>query len=332
MGVGAGSVTPHLAYSSPDTLIMVMSMQPFNESPFLLAGCDMDLHHRRAVKQRNSLLLVALLALFMTGCSSTKMAYRYADWGIVWWVEDYITLTDRQKQRLNADIDQLRQWHCSAELPRYQDWLGQLQADVAGGTPSRSVVVQHQERLFGFFPSLLERATPVAANLLVSLSDQQVEELAENMERSQRDLEEEFLADSQSATAAARAERTSERVERWLGRLNAEQREIVEDWSENRGAQTEIWLQGRRNWQQALLALLEEREQPDFRERLRQLIVNSEKARGDAYEAMMAESRVAMAGLMHDLLRAGEPATLAHLQDRATELKNDFAVLECEPA
>ncbi|MEC7377044.1 MAG: DUF3549 domain-containing protein, partial [Pseudomonadota bacterium] len=81
-----------------------------------------------------------------------------------------------------------------------------------------------------------------------------------------------------------------------------------------------------------LLTLLDERNQPDFRERLRQLIVHSEQARGQAYQAMMAESRVAMAGLMHDLIRAGDTTTLAHLQDRATELKNDFAVLECEPA
>ncbi len=292
----------------------------------------MDFHNDQRSHHARICLLLILVAALAAGCSSTKLAYRYADWGIVWWVEDYISLTEQQKQRLDDDLENLRQWHCSAELPRYQDWLGELQADVAAGVPSRSDVTRHQEQLFGFFPPLLERATPVAANLLASLSDEQVRELAENMERGQREREEEYLADTRAATAEARAERTTERVERWLGSLNAEQRQIVEEWSENRGAQTEIWLEGRRNWQQALLALLEERDQPDFRERLRQLIVNSEQARGEAYEAMMAESRVAMASLMHDLIRAGNTATLAHLQDRTTELKSDFAVLECEPA
>ncbi|WP_375192970.1 DUF6279 family lipoprotein [Marinobacter sp.] len=292
----------------------------------------MDFHNHQRSLHTRICLLFSFVAVLTTGCSSTKLAYRYADWGIVWWVEDYISLTDQQRQRLNADLENLRQWHCSAELPRYQDWLGELQTDVAEGVPSRSAVVRHQERLFGFVAPTLERTTPVAANLLESLSDEQVRELARNMERGQREREEEYLADTRSATAEARADRTTERVERWLGTLNAEQRQIVEDWSENRGAQTEIWLEGRRNWQQALLTLLEERNQPDFRERLRQLIVNSEQARGQAYQAMMAESRAAMAGLIHDLIRAGDTTTLAHLQDRATELKNDFAVLECEPA
>lgn len=292
----------------------------------------MDFHNDQRSRHARTCLLLVLVVGLAAGCSSTKLAYRYADWGIVWWVEDYISLTEQQKQRLNDDLETLRQWHCSAELPRYQDWLDELQADIDDGVPSRSAIAGHQQQLFGFFPPLLERATPVAANLLESLSDEQVRQLAENMERGQREREEEYLADTHSATAEARAERTTERVERWLGSLNAEQRQIVEDWSEDRGAQTEIWLEGRRNWQQALLTLLEEREQRDFRERLRQLIVNYEQARGQAYQAMMAESRVAMAGLMHDLLRAGDTTTLAHLQDRAGELKNDFAVLACEPA
>jgi hypothetical protein len=152
------------------------------------------------------------------------------------------------------------------------------------------------------------------------------------MAQSQREMEEEFLADSPEATAEARADRTAERVERWLGELNSEQRNIVRQWSANRGAQTEIWLQGRRNWQVALLEILEGRDEPTFEAELEYLILNSEEVRGEAYKAMMAESRVAMASLMHDLILAGDNTTLAHLQNRAVELNNDFEALTCSPA
>lgn len=276
--------------------------------------------------------LVLLLVITLVGCSSTKLAYRYADWGIVWWVEDYVSLTADQKLQLNNDIEQLRQWHCSAELPRYQAWLDELESDVSDAPPDQTTVNYHQQQLFSFFPSLLEQATPVAMNLLSSLNDEQVEELAKNMAQSQQEMEEEFLADSPEATAEARAERTAERVERWLGELNREQRDIVRQWSANRGGQTEIWLQGRRNWQLALLAALEKRNQPTFEAELKYLILNSESVRGNAYKAMMADSRAAMSSLMHDLIIAGDSATLAHLQDRAAELKSDFEVLSCSPA
>ncbi len=282
-----------------------------------------------ALKQRT--LLALLVVVLVAGCSSTKLAYRYADWGIVWWVEDYITLTGDQKQQLNRDIETLRQWHCSAELPRYRVWLDELEADVAEGPPSETTVAYHQEQVFDFFPSLLEKATPVAVNLLSSLSDEQVRELATNMEESQQDMEQEFLADSPQATAEARAERTAERVERWLGDLSEDQHNIVHDWSASRGSQTEIWLQGRRNWQLALLDVLENRSEPTFPQQLEALILNSEEVRGEAYQAMMRESRVAMADLMHKLIQAGDRTTLTHLQGRAEELNSDFKTLSCAP-
>ncbi|MGM0769188.1 MAG: DUF6279 family lipoprotein [Pseudomonadota bacterium] len=277
------------------------------------------------------LLPALLLVLLVTGCSSTKLAYRYADWGIVWWVEDYVALTGDQKQQLNRDIEALRQWHCSAELPRYRAWLDELEADVSEGPPSETTVAYHQDQVFEFFPSLLEQATPVAVNLLSSLSDEQVRELATNMAESQQDMEQEFLADSPQATAEARAERTAERVERWLGDLNEVQQNIVQDWSASRGSQTEIWLQGRRNWQLALLDVLEDRAEPTFPRQLEALILNSEEVRGEAYQAMMRESRVAMADLMHELIQAGDHTTLAHLQGRAEELNSDFKTLSCAP-
>ena len=49
-----------------------------------------------------ALLAVALLAL--AACSSTKLAYRYADWGIVWWVDDYIPMTGEQQAQLEQEI------------------------------------------------------------------------------------------------------------------------------------------------------------------------------------------------------------------------------------
>jgi len=292
----------------------------------------MDTGHESEISFAKPFVLILVLAFGLVGCSSTKLAYRYADWGIVWWVEDYVSLTADQKQQLNSDIEQLRQWHCSAELPRYQAWLDELESDVSNNPPDQATVEYHQQQLFSFFPSLLERATPVATNLLSSLSDEQVQELADNMAQSQREMEEEFLADSPEATAEARAERTAERVERWLGELNSKQRDIVRQWSANRGAQTEIWLQGRKNWQLALLEILEGRDEPTFEAELEYLILNSEEVRGEAYKAMMAESRAAMASLMHDLILAGDNTTLANLQNRAVELNNDFGALTCSPA
>lgn len=274
-----------------------------------------------------SIALIGLLVL--TGCSSTKLAYRYADWGIVWWVDDYIPMTSEQESRLERDIRDLRQWHCGTELPRYSQWLTRLKSDVRGGDLDESTVAWHQEKLFSFFPPLMDRSKPAATRLLASLSDEQVRKLAANMEDSQKEMEEEFLADDPEKTRAARAERTIERVERWLGPLNDRQRETVSTWSEARGEQTQVWLEGRRNWQQALLDALEERDSASFADRISYLIDNNEEVRGERYQQMMSESRPAMAQLMTELLQQADQRHLDHLVDRAEKLAGDFDTLTC---
>ncbi len=276
-----------------------------------------------------SLFIVLFSLLLLAGCSSTKLAYRYADRGIVWWVDDYIPMTSEQETRLEQDIRDLRQWHCSTELPRYSQWLTRLKSDVRGGDLDESTVAWHQEQLFSFFPPLMDRAKPAVTRLLASLSDEQVRQLAANMEDSQNEMEAEFLADDPEQTRKAWAERTSERVERWLGPLNERQRENVSNWSEARGEQTQIWLEGRRNWQQALLDALEERDSDSFADRISYLIDNNEEVRGQKYQQMMSESRPAMAQLMTELLQQADQRHLDHLVERAAELEGDFDTLAC---
>ncbi|MBP53907.1 MAG: DUF3549 domain-containing protein, partial [Marinobacter sp.] len=162
-----------------------------------------------------------------------------------------------------------------------------------------------------------------------SLSDQQVQQLASNMEESQKELEDEFLADDPEQTREARAKRTMERVERWLGALNGRQRGTVNAWSEDRGKQTEIWLEGRRNWQQALIDALETRNSDGFSEQVRYLMNNYEEVRGKRYQRMMSDSRTAMAGLMADLLQQADQRHLDHLLEQAESMRGDFDTLAC---
>ncbi|WP_100639968.1 DUF6279 family lipoprotein [Marinobacter salexigens] len=284
--------------------------------------------HSKVRSVRTAALLLVLI-LVVTGCSSTRLAYRYADWGIVWWVEDFITLTTAQKQQLNADIDELRQWHCSTELPRYQAWLHDLRSELATGKPGPADIRRHQDQLLTLLPPLMRQITPGAVRLLSSLNDEQVRELAENMAENHREMEEEFLAGDAETIAQARAERTEERAERWLGSLNATQKSLINDWSESRKGQTEIWLAGRRNWQKALLNALENRNEPGFGATVTELINNPEAGRGDAYAKRMDDSMAAMSSLIQQLLQAGEASHLDHLASKVSELRGDFKALTC---
>ncbi len=267
--------------------------------------------------------------LVIASCSSTKFAYRNADHGIVWWVDDYISLTDEQEHQLKQDILALLDWHCRIELPRYSQWLAELQQDIGSGNLQKARVSYHQEQLLSFSPPLADRAKPAAKHLLSSLSDEQVRELADNMAASQAELEREFLSENPEQNRLARTERTKRRIERWLGSLNEPQNRILEHWSNNRGRHTEIWLKGRRTWQRNLLEALEQRKEAGFNRAIDYLIDKNDELRGPEYQQMKADNLASIIDLMTDLLEEADQQQLKFLLDKAATLRGDFNSLAC---
>lgn len=275
-------------------------------------------------------LLLPTLAILLTACSSTRTAYRYADWGIVWWVEDYINLSDAQKRQLNQSIDEYRQWHCRVELPRYIDWLTQFEADIADQPPSRETVAIRQAELLHALDRLLTEVTPMATTLLASLSDEQVAGLARTMVANHAAKEQEYLNPDPAQERQAREERSLERAEDWLGPLNDTQKDTITRWNSARTDQTRIWLDGRARWQQALLEALDDRKQASFGPQMATLIQNSAEVRGRAYQAMLNDSRPALTNLVSDLLSQADERQRANLQNELGDLRRDFDALSCQ--
>ncbi|MCG8518196.1 MAG: DUF6279 family lipoprotein [Pseudomonadales bacterium] len=284
---------------------------------------------RPSAFRRLAVYLLITCAVITSGCSSNRLAYRYADWAVVWWVEDYLTLNEDQSQQLQKDLDRLVSWHCQVELPRYAQWLRRLEQDLQPEVADRTVLQRHQQQLTAFLPPLLERLGDPASRLLASLSETQVEELAANMESRHRELQSEYLLASPEQTGQARAERIQERAERWLGSLNRQQQDIVAQWAINRGAQTRIWLDGRRKWQEAFLASLASRHSAGFTDRLGHLIEHSEEARGARYRAMTSDSRSALVDLNYRLLLNADQRHWQHLRAEVAGLREDVEALAC---
>lgn len=270
------------------------------------------------------------LALAIVGCSSATLAYRYADWATVWWVEDYVSLSDAQEQALEQGVRDFRQWHCSQELPRYERWLNTVIADANSAMLTDPARLEfHQEQLLALLPALIEKATPVMVALLQTLSDEQVRELAANMADRQQELEQDLLKRSPEATASARAERTAERLQSWLGDFSDDQYFRIQRWSAAQAGQTDIWLESRQRWQQAFLETLQQRQQAEFASVIGDLLQNPEQARGLNYQQTIEQSKNAMAKLLSDLLTMGGEPTLANVKAKAGELKKDVDALTC---
>lgn len=293
---------------------------------------------------RPHLLLVLCSCLLLSACSSTKLAYNNADWLIAWKVQNYIPLNRVQESDLKAALDGHLQWHCQTQLPEYVDWLKALTDTVADRDFRRERLAEHFNELVTFLMRLGSEATPTATRILASLDEEQIDALFENLEEKNQELREEYLEPPLPEQITKRADRLEERLDRWFGRLNPEQRDAIEHWAQQRSDQNRVWLEGRDHWQEGLKQALDLRQEPVFEDYVERLLtgfdfeesLNSRDGVPDflhkppEFRATMATSRIQGIDLAQRLLAVSSEQQLLHLRDELLSLRDQFESLSCD--
>ena len=279
-----------------------------------------------------TLLLLLCLSLLISACSRAGLAYRNLDWLVPWRLNDYLNLDSQQQAWLKPRLQTHLQWHCSAELPRYIDWLQTTESILAQPQPDSAQLLEQ----FAQFDAALNRIgveiTPTAIELLQGLSEQQVRELYAAMDEDNLEDRQDFLDPPLATQISERQTRMQERLRPWLGRLNAAQTEHIATWANSLGEQNRLWLENRQLWQAELRKVVAERDSADFAERVTRLLQQRESFYSDEYRASYGRSRQALATLFSQLLSNSDEAQRERLSHRLRDLRRDLAEQQCDAA
>ncbi|MCZ4324055.1 DUF6279 family lipoprotein [Pseudomonas anguilliseptica] len=276
-----------------------------------------------------TLLLLLCLSLLISACSRAGLAYRNLDWLLPWRLNDYLNLDSQQQAWLKPRLQTHLQWHCSAELPRYIDWLHTTESILAQPQPDSAQLLEQ----FAQFDAALKRIgieiTPTAIELLQGLSEQQVSELYAALDEDNLEDRQDFLDPPLTTQISERQTRMQERLRPWLGRLNKAQTEHIADWANSLGEQNRLWLENRQLWQAELRKVVAERDSADFAERLTSLLQQRERFYSDEYRASYGRSRQALATLFSQLLSSSDKTQRERLSHRLHDLRRDLAEQQC---
>lgn len=279
-----------------------------------------------------TLLLLLCLSLLISACSRAGLAYRNLDWLVPWRLNDYLNLDSQQQAWLKPRLQTHLQWHCSAELPRYIEWLQTTESILAQPQPDSAQLLEQ----FAQFDAALKRIgveiTPTAIELLQGLSEQQVRELYAAMDEDNLEDRQDFLDPPLATQISERQTRMQERLRPWLGRLNAAQTEHIATWANSLGEQNRLWLENRQLWQAELRKVVAERDSADFAERVTRLLQQRESFYSDEYRASYGRSRQALATLFSQLLSNSDEAQRERLSHRLRDLRRDLAEQQCGAA
>jgi hypothetical protein len=249
---------------------------------------------------RTAIATVALLAILLGGCVA-GIVYNRLDWAAVWYVDGFVTLDESQKRQLRELVQQTLDWHRRTQLSRYRRLLNDLEREISRPlTPAD--VNRRFEQITGLMDDLAGHIVPEAAPLLLTLDADQLRELERNLAEHNEELWEEYAGSTPEVRRQRRTRTTLRALQRFTGRLNGAQRELVETQLASLQDVSEQWIERRVHWQERFMALLRGRpEQEQFVVALRKLVLDPNQFDSPEYRARVESNRDAVMRMLSDL-------------------------------
>ncbi|KHA59382.1 hypothetical protein NL53_16735 [Vibrio variabilis] len=220
-------------------------------------------------------LVTLMCCLLLVGCG-TKFVYNNMDWLLIEYLEDYVDLNSDQESLIEQRVALLSEWHRSEEIPNYVEHLDELMTlDLKNLTAAQ--LNTQEEKLRAHTDRIVKRVVPDLAQLIHKLSDDQVDELMDNIRVRHSKYKAKYSQLNEEEVRQVYAERIAESMENWLGRLTKDQERLVEQWSNDLQITTSDWSDHQTNLRIRINQLLNQRSDLNATEReMNTLLVESE--------------------------------------------------------
>ncbi|MEE4184678.1 MAG: DUF6279 family lipoprotein [Gammaproteobacteria bacterium] len=249
-----------------------------------------------------ALAAATIVAVTLAGCS-TRFFYDRIDWLIVWKVGDYVTLTDVQRDQLQADIQERLDVLRLGEFPKVAYLLEKTAREIESGTVTPAVIDTRYAEILAVYDQFMLGIVPLAQRFLAGLSEAQLAEFFANLEEVNAEMYEEYSGRTAAEREKNRNKSAIDGMEDWTGRLDESQREIIRAGLARMEDASEQWIANQREWQRRFRDLIVSRPDPaTFREGLTQLLVYPRHFHAPEYRARVDANRQIFNGLLAELL------------------------------
>ncbi len=277
------------------------------------------------------LICISFCLILVFGCGP-GFIYPHLDWLIPWYIDDYISLNSDQSSMLKSRLMQQLDWHCRTQLSAYAEYLRDIAADFEKSSITYTSLESHFARLLKHWRDLMRQIAPDVADILITATDDQIEELFSNLDKENQELRAEYLDPPADELLEIRRKKMIKRLDYWISSLTEEQKLAVRDWNLQLQPLSEEWLQNRARFQADLRRLLARRaDTNDFREKLSEMIIYPERSRSPEYQEKLEYNKVVTLKFIVAIDRLMTPGQRKKLVRRLNSLAKDFDRLKCEP-
>lgn len=198
---------------------------------------------------------VLLLGATLSGCSAIRLAYNNLPEFTFWWMDGYVDFNGAQTPRVKDQLGALLAWHRKNELPRLVGLLQKAEAMAPNDVTPDQVCALFDEGRARLMAAAEQAAGP-GAELAMSLGDAQLQNIERKYAKNNADYASDWLEKSPDKVHQKRYEQFLERNEDFYGTLDARQRALMRQLTDQSAFDPRRVDAERRQRQRESLALL----------------------------------------------------------------------------
>lgn len=273
---------------------------------------------------KKRLIAFLFLPFLLAGCSSTYV-YNNLDWLLYWYLDDYVELDKVQKKDFDIKLEGWLSWHRKEELLEYKSQLLDLKKRLNSGPLNADEWQQEFSKGRSHWERLRNRVGPELVSFAPRLTDKQVEQLFEELEKQNLENEGERAESTEAERRKERLEDIQDQLKGYIGKLTKPQVQLIEDYEDKFKTNFDNWISYRRNIQQAAKTLMESRnENPEFMTQLTHLMEHPENFQSEEYKLVSKHNRLTSAQMVADLNLTFTPKQMRKLNNKVDDLLEDL--------
>jgi hypothetical protein len=267
---------------------------------------------------------IVLTLVLVGGCSSTTFIYNRLDFILPWYLDDYVELNRAQDAFLDEQLAPFLAWHRSEELPRYLDILDSIDAALDRKMSAEDIGAISLDFERAWF-RLEERALEWLLALGEELSDDQVREFIDELWKKQEKYEKKYLERSDDEFREDSYESMVDNLQDYLGRLDAAQKQVLEEASGQLIRSDATWLRERADWLRRLEVFLQR--EPGWQDRIREAIANRSETLSEEYVQLYDHNLRIIYTALAEVLNSRTEKQDRRLRNRLSDLRKDLETL-----
>ena len=174
-------------------------------------------------------LFFTFILIFFISCSTTKIAYNFADVLVLNWFESYFDFRESQRLDLEKKVERFFEWHRKSELPKVVVFLEEFKVRYKDGLDQDDINwVTPESKLL--WKRILSYAEDDIVSFLLTIDESQILEVNEEFHEKEDDS---LIEQSKMSLEELREDildKTYKALDNWWGDLEPNQKKQIATW------------------------------------------------------------------------------------------------------